>query len=227
MNTVQAIVREYGLYLSRMKILNGLPQDPLFQISAWVVSQAYTLSTPESRFPVREFWPTDPREYIQLQKYERHSHVVYTFGEEAFVGFRGLDLSDPYDIYRGIQLMTEDYPGDPNLLQEMEEIQKSYPKLYLAGHSYGGAKANWLSRTMETHPPAYLLNPAQGFDPAYRSRYESQPQIQTFSIVGDYVSRFAGLENPDGIHLIRMENLKSCHGIANFVPETRPSDICE
>jgi hypothetical protein len=199
-----------------MKLLDDFPRTNLFQISVWVLSQMYSGTPPLERFPMKDIWPMNTYECLELKTFVPGSHIVYAYGEEAFVGFRGIDPGNQEDIRKCLHLIINDIPEDPEILEFCEGVQKTYPKTYLSGHSYGGLRANWVSRTMSSHPPAILLNPAQGFDPTYPSRFETQPQITTYHVIGDFVSRFAGLENPDGIHLVKVPEDMDKHGIKTF-----------
>lgn len=215
MDVIRRIGHAYTAYTPRMKRLDQMPRNTLFRICVWVVLQAYS-HVPAEEFPTRDLWPTNSLEWLQLKKSVPGSHVVYAFGEDAFIGFRGIDPSNQKDLKRCMHLINHDIPEDPELLGFCEEVQRKYPRTYLTGHSYGGMKANWLSRTMVSHPPAILFNPAQGFDPTYPTRFEAHPQITTYHILGDFVSRVAGLENPDGIHLIKVSEDTDKHGIRSF-----------
>lgn len=215
MDLIRKIGHAYTAYTPRMKKLERMPRDKLFQICVWVVSQVY-LETPAEYFPASDLWPADTLEYLKLERSIPGSHIVYAFGEEAFIGFRGIDPSNQEDIKKCVHIINNDLPEDMELLEFCEDIQRKYPRTYLAGHSYGGLKANWLSRTMASHPPTILLNPAQGFDPTYPERFDTQPQITTYHVHGDLVSRLAGLENPDGIHIIKVPEGTDKHGIKTF-----------
>lgn len=218
MDVIQKIGRAYAAYAPRMKKIKQMPRTNIFQICVWVLLQAYS-ETPAEEFPKRNTWPTNNFECLKLQENVPGSHLVYAFEDEAFIGFRGIDSSNQEDLKKCLQIFCHDIPEDPELLRFCEEVQRKYPRTYLAGHSYGGLKANWFSRTMVSHPPAILFNPAQGFDPTYPSRFESHPQITTYHILGDFVSRVAGLENPDGIHLIKVSEDMDRHGIRSFAKD--------
>jgi hypothetical protein len=195
MNALFRYVKLYQEHLPLMQTLENVPNTPLIRECLWVLKQAYKNTPPE----------VSPGGGMLLKEFCGPGRIVYGIpGEFAFLGFRGIPSADVTTIQRCLLVLHEDFQEEEETLRVAQAVQSLCPNITVTGHSFGGARACFVSRNLQPYPPAILFNPAQGFDPQYPERVGMYPQIETYHIVGDIVSCIAGLENPPGIHRIHL-----------------------
>ena len=211
---LKRLIDQYRERLPRMKHLNQIPNSPLLRILAWVILQSYMKSP--AKYHEGGGVDTELNGLVYREKLPGNG-ILYAHGTTAVIGFRGLKVWKKHAFEDCMSILNSDFPPDPDLLFQCQQIQEEYPMLYLTGHSFGGARANWLARTLNSHPHGILFNPAQGLDPTYESRFDRYPNITTYHIVGDMVSTLAGLEHPEGIHRINGSTIGNCHTLKNFL----------
>lgn len=170
---------------------------PEEKLMAWVSKLAYKKI--QNR---REMILSRPEYFIDETLSGDNSVVVVPTEEDhAIIGFRGTNPTRLDDIIAGIHVLADTLDKSvrfKDALATYRQVSQKYGLVKVTGHSLGGTQAIYIARKFPVD--CWAWNPGQGISKRYLDDKTTYPNIRTYHIIGDPLSRFAGLENPDALY---------------------------